>query len=271
MVVAGATAVSLLLHHRLVAPSALVALTRVPGLREITVSDGVMRLGALVTHHQVATSDVVSRELPMLARTFAVVANHRVRAAATVGGVLAEADYASDPPATLQALDARVVIAGPQGERRLPVAELVTDFYETALAVGEVISAAEIPLPAKRTVGTYCKYQSTSSEDRPCVGVAALARLGDDGRCEDVRVCVGATSAVPLRLPEVERSTYGRPLDADTAAGVADAYATAIRPLSDVRGSGWYRREMVRVFVTRALLSCAQPEREADELRPGDP
>jgi carbon-monoxide dehydrogenase medium subunit len=260
-----------MLHHRLVAPSALVALARVPGLREITLSDGVMSLGALVTHHQVTTSAVVARELPMLARTFAVVANHRVRAAATVGGVLAEADYASDPPAMLQALDARVVIAGPHGDRRLPVAELVTDFYETSLAVGEVISSVEIPLPAKRTVGTYCKYQSTSSEDRPCVGVAALARVGDDGHCEDVRVCVGAASAVPLRLPDVERRAYGRLLDADTAAEVADAYATAIRPLTDVRGSDWYRREMVRVFVTRALLSCAHRESEADELRPGGP
>jgi carbon-monoxide dehydrogenase medium subunit len=272
MVVAGATAVSLMLHHRLIAPSALVALSRVPGLREITVSDGGMSLGTLVTHHQVSTSDMVARELPMLARTFGVVANHRVRAVATVGGVLAEADYASDPPTMLRALDARVVVVGPDGERRVPVGELVSGFYETSLRLGEIIRSVEVPLPAPRTVGRYLKYRSTSSEDRPCVGVATLVRRGEDGSCEEARVCVGAVSAVPLRLPDVERSACGRSLDAETAEGIAAAYAAAVRPLSDVRGSAWYRREMVRVLVARALHSCAQNggEREADELRPGD-
>jgi aerobic carbon-monoxide dehydrogenase medium subunit len=81
-------------------------------------------------------------------------------------------------------------------------------------------------------------------------------RLHPDGTCADVRVCVGAASAVPLRLPEVERSTHERPLDPAAAKRVGDAYAAAIRPISDVRGSAWYRREMVRVLVSRALVSC---------------
>jgi carbon-monoxide dehydrogenase medium subunit len=245
-----------MLHHKLVSPAALVALAHVPGLREIALNGGVVRLGALVTHREVAASDVVRRELPLLSSTFGVVANHRVRAAATVGGVLAEADYASDPPATLRALDATVVVAGPSGERRLPVAELQTGFYETSLGLGEIITSVEIPVPAPGTVGVYRKYRSTASEDRPCVGVAALVRLGSDGTCADVRVCVGAASAVPLRLEQVERSSYGQPLNADTAGRLADAYAAASNPISDVRGSAWYRREMVRVLVSRALLSC---------------
>jgi aerobic carbon-monoxide dehydrogenase medium subunit len=256
IVVAGGTAVSIMLHHRLIAPSALVALTRVPGLREITCARGVVRLGALVTHHEVAGSEVVRRELPLVARTFGVVANHRVRAAATVGGVLAEADYASDPPATLWALDAHVVIVGPAGARRLPVVELTTGFYETSLRPGEIISGVEIPVPPPGTVGEYHKYRSTASEDRPCVGVAALVRLDADGTCEDLRVCVGAASAVPLRLGEIERSTRQHPLDAEAARRVGDAYAAAITPISDVRGSTWYRREVIRVLVSRALLSC---------------
>jgi carbon-monoxide dehydrogenase medium subunit len=256
MVVAGGTAVSIMLHHRLVSPSALVALTHIPELRDITLLDGVVRLGALVTHQEVVRSEVVSRQLPLLSRTFAVVANHRVRAAATVGGVLAEADYASDPPATLRALDANVVIAGPAGERRLSVAELPTGFYETSLRSGEIITAVEVPVPPPRSVGEYHKYRSTSSEDRPCVGVAALVRLHPDGSCADVRVCVGAASAVPVRLAEIEQSTHDQPLGAEAAKRVADAYAAAISPISDVRGSAWYRREIIRVLVSRALVSC---------------
>jgi len=199
----------------------------------------------------------------MLARTFARVANHRVRAAATVGGVLAEADYASDPPATLRALDADVVVTGPAGERRLPVAELSTGFYETSLGAGEIITAVEVPVPSPAAVGEYHKYRSTASEDRPCVGVAALLRLERDGTCADLRVCVGAASAVPVRLKEVERSACGQPFDADLAQRVGDAYAAAITPISDVRGSSWYRREMIRVLVSRALVSCGS-ERKRD-------
>jgi carbon-monoxide dehydrogenase medium subunit len=277
IVVAGGTAVSIMLHHRLITPSALVSLTRVPGLREISLGGGMLRLGALVTHQEVARSEMVARELPVLARTFEVVANHRVRAAATVGGVLAEADYASDPPTTLRALDASVVIAGPAGLRRLPVAELTTGYYETSLRLGEIITRVEIPVPAPGAVGRYHKYRSTASEDRPCVGVAALVRLHRDGTCSDVRVCVGAASAIPLRLADVEQSTRGQPLDADVASRVGEAYAAAVRPISDVRGSAWYRREVIRVLVSRALLSCAREpdsqerprtriERETDEL-----
>jgi carbon-monoxide dehydrogenase medium subunit len=256
LVVAGGTAVSIMLHHRLISPSVLVALKRVPDLREITLVDGVVRLGAMVTHDEVSRNEMVNRELPLVARTFAAVANHRVRAAATVGGVLAEADYASDPPTTLWALDATVVVAGPAGERRLPVVELTTGFYETSLRPGEILTGVEIPVPPPGTVGEYYKYRSTASEDRPCVGVAALVRLAADGRCADVRVCVGAASAVPLRLPEIERSAREQPLDTDAARRTGDAYAAAIRPISDVRGSAWYRREMIRVLVSRALLSC---------------
>jgi carbon-monoxide dehydrogenase medium subunit len=263
MAVAGGTAVTIMLHHRLVAPSALVALTRLPGLRDITRVNGTLRLGALMTHDEIARSATVRSELPVLTQTFEVVANHRVRAAATVGGVLAEADYASDPPTTLQALDAKAVIAGPNGERRLSVGELSTGFYETSLQRGEIITAVEIPVPAPGTVGAYHKYRSTASEDRPCVGVAALVRLERDRTCADLRVCVGAASAVPVRLGEVEQGARGQPLDGELATRIGEAYAAAISPISDVRGSAWYRREMIRVLVSRTLLSCGS-DRKGD-------
>lgn len=261
LVVAGATAVSLMLHHRLIAPRALVSLARVAALRDITVADGALRIGALVTHHQIATDQTVARTLPVVGETFAVVGNHRVRAAATAGGVLAEADHASDPPATLRALDAVVRVHGPNGERRVAVADLITGFYETSLELGEVIAGIEIPIPPAGTVAAYCKYRSTASEDRPCVGVAAVVRTGPDGSCEDLRVCVGAACAVPFRLNATEVAARGRQLDGATVAQIADEYADSVRPIEDGRGSAWYRREMVRVFVARAVLRCVVPER----------
>ena len=265
LVVAGATAVTLLLHHRLVWPSALVSLRRVPGLDRVELAGDVVRIGALVTHARMAADPLVGAHLRVLAETFAVVANHRVRAAATVGGVLAEADYASDPPTTLRALGARAVVVGPAGERRVGVGDLVTGHYETSLAPGEVIVAVEVPVLPPGTASTYMKYRSTSSEDRPCVGVAALVRLGPDGTCDDLRVCVGAACETPLRLPETEAAARGRTLDATLVAEIADAYVSALRPVPDVRGSAWYKQQVTRVVVERALAKCVSEEQGAEQ------
>ena len=94
-----------------------------------------------------------------------------------------------------------------------------------------------------------------SSEDRPCLGVAAVVRLGADGRsCEDLRVAVGAVSDTPQRFPDFEALARGRELDEDLATTIAERYAESIDPIADMRGSAWYRTEMVRVWVRRALL-----------------
>ncbi|MGH2492288.1 MAG: FAD binding domain-containing protein, partial [Candidatus Limnocylindria bacterium] len=141
-VVAGATALTIMLRNRLIAPRALVSLGRIQdGLRTIGEEDGALVLGALVTHREVERSPLVRARIPVLAETFATVANVRVRNVATVGGVVAEADYASDPPAVLLALDALIEAQGPSGLRRIPASEFFRGFYETALAPNEVVTA----------------------------------------------------------------------------------------------------------------------------------
>src|SRR5207245_1330403 len=117
-VVAGATALTILLRNRLIAPRALISLGRIGnGLRTIREDDGALVLGALVTHREVEQSALVRNRIPVLAETFATVANVRIRNVATVGGVVAEADYASDPPAVLLALDAEIEARGRGGTR----------------------------------------------------------------------------------------------------------------------------------------------------------
>ncbi len=253
-VVAGATALSIMLRQRLIRPAALLSIGRLPGLDEIRRENGHVRLGALVTHRAVETSRVLAESLPSLAHTFGTVANVRVRNAATVGGVLAEADYASDPPAAFLALDATVEALGPSGQRDIPVADFFRGFYETALAANEIVTGVRVPVPAQGTRAVYEKYVTRSSEDRPCVGVFAAVRLGADGRtCEDVRVAVGAASEVPQRFADVEALGRGHALDEDVVKAIADGYAERVDTLSDMRGSAWYRTEMVRVWVQRAV------------------
>jgi carbon-monoxide dehydrogenase medium subunit len=248
--IAGGTALTILLRQGLVRPPALVSLGGIGGLNGIERSDGELVLGALVTHRQVELSPVVRESLPVLADTFGKVANVRVRHAATVGGVLAEADYASDPPAVLLALDAQVDVQGPQGQRTIPIAEFFKGFYETALQPGEIVTRVRVPVPKPGTKAVYEKYVTRSSEDRPCLGV--IAALGPDG---DLRVAVGAVAETPQRFPEVEALARGRGenLDDQTIREIAEGYAERIEPLSDMRGSAWYRTEMIRVWVRRAI------------------
>jgi carbon-monoxide dehydrogenase medium subunit len=255
-VVAGATALTILMRQRLIAPTALVSLGSIPGLAVIRVADGRLHLGAMVRHRDVERSEVVRSSLPVLAETFARVANVRVRNAATVGGVLAESDYASDPPAVLLALDAEVEVRGKDGSRTIPIAEFFVAFYETALRPDEIVTGVSIPIPPAGSGMAYHKFVTRSSEDRPCVGVAALIRLAADGRCADLRVAVGAAAETPQRFPDVEAIAAGRRLEPELLGEIANAYAARIETLDDMRGSAWYRTEMVRVWVRRALESA---------------
>jgi len=256
-VVAGSTALAILLRQRLIAPRALVSIGHLPGLSTIDVEDGVLVLGALVTHRQVELSATVREALPVVAETFGRVANVRIRNAATVGGVVAEADYASDPPCVFVALDAEIEAIGPGGVRRIPAGDFFLGFYTTALEPAEVVTAVRVPLLAAGSGAVYEKFVTRSSEDRPCVGVAAVVRFGADGSIADLRVAVGAAAELPNRHRDVEEGCVGRTLDEALATEVAEAYAERVDPLDDLRGSAWYRREMVRVWVRRGIMNAA--------------
>ena len=256
-VVAGSTAVTIMLRQRLIAPAALVAITGIEGLRGIRRVDRHLEIGALTTHREMELSPMVRDTIPVLAETFRLVANVRVRNVATVGGVLAEADYASDPPAVLLALDAEIVARGPGGERTIPIASFFRAFYETALAPDELLTAVRLPIPAVGTGATYLKFVTRSSEDRPCVGVIAAVRLGSGGAVDDLRVAVAAAAETPQRFPDIEASARGQAPDEPLARRIADAYAERIHPLEDLRGSAWYRSQMIRVWVRRAIEAAA--------------
>lgn len=253
-VIAGGTALTILLRQGLITPDALVSIGSVPGLDAIEVSGESLRLGALVTHRQVELSAAVREHLPVVADTFGKVANVRVRHAATVGGVMAESDYASDPPTLLLALEAEVEAVGPTGRRAIPARDFFVGFYQTALAPDEIVTGVRVPFLPRGSGTCYIKYVTRSSEDRPCLGTAAVVHLTDDGRsCAGLRVAVGAVAEIPQRRPEAEALAVGEELSGELTRSIADRYADAIDTLDDMRGSAWYRTEMIRVWVRRAI------------------
>jgi len=139
-IIAGGTALVIMLRNRLIAPATLISLGRLQELRSIRHEPGTgLRIGALTTVRETEMSPVVRQHNPMLPQAFGKVCNVRVRHAATVGGNLSEADYASDPPCALVALRARVKARSTRGEREIPLTDLFKNFYETALASDEIL------------------------------------------------------------------------------------------------------------------------------------
>lgn len=249
--VAGGTFVGILINQRLLFPTALLSLRRVPGLASIESTREGLEIGAMARHRSVELSTTVRERWPMLARAFSLVASPRVRNQATVGGVLADADYASDPPAALAALDAEVTVRSQRGERQVAVDELITGHYETSLEPDELI--VSVRAPRLDGVATYRKFRSRSEEDRPCVAVAAAR----DER--GMKVVVGGVAGRLQCFPEI-CSVAGRGAIPDAVASeIGAAYAERIEPISDVRGSSDYRRRVIAVEVRRAV----------EELSPG--
>src|SRR5215218_10876790 len=243
--VAGGSFLGIVINQKLLAPTRLVALRRVAGLDYIEAGDGLLRLGAMATHRAVEQHGVVLEGWRTLAFAFSVVASPRVRNQATVGGVVADADYASDPPSMLAALRARVVARSVRGEREIPMDEFILGHYATALEEDELVTELRIPQSSGPSV--YRKFRSRSSEDRPCVSVAAAQDNGD------LKVVVGAVADRPQYFPELCALASGERITTELATEIGRRYAEAIEPLSDSRGSGRYRKRVIAVEVRRAL------------------
>jgi carbon-monoxide dehydrogenase medium subunit len=248
-VIAGGTFVGILMNQGFLSPPALLSLGGVGELRGVEVVDGELRLGAMVTHRDVERDARVRAGWPVLARMFALVASPRVRNQATIGGVLADADYASDPPAMLQALGARALLRSPARERTVAIEELILGYYETCIADDELLVEVRVPAAPERAV--YRKFRSRSSEDRPCVAVAAVR----DG--QRLRVVVGAVAERPQEFPEVCALAGGRELDRALATKIGAGYAERVAAIDDVRGSAAYRRRVTAVEVRRAIEELA--------------
>lgn len=260
--ISGGTAVVLLTKMRMLAPEVLVSLRNlrdVSGWRGIESRGDALVIGGGVTLSEMAASPKVRHYSAGVAEAAAVVGNVRIRNAATIGGLLAEADYASDPPSALVAAGAEVLVSNGNDQRSLPVRDFLTDFFTTDLAEDEVVTGVRIPITQELTRSRYLKFSSRSAEDRPCVGVAASAACVD-GVVTNLRVAVGATSAIPQCFTDVTDPFHGSSLQSSDIAAIAEAYAQRIDPIDDIRGTQWYRREVTRAQVGRALIAVTHGE-----------
>ncbi len=252
-ILAGGISVVLMLQQRLISPAVLVNLARLSEQDFIRIESDGLHIGAMTRLRELECSQTVRDFCPALGHALRVVGNVRVRNQATLGGNLCAADYAADPPAMLTALDARLQIVGPAGEREIPLSEFILGFYSTALRPGEILVEIIVPPLPRSARASYQKFSSVSAEGRPCVAVGIMADFDAGGRCNDLRIAIGAALETPQRVPNAERLAHGQALTDELVAAIANEYSARLEPLADVRGSSWYRKQMIRVFVQRAL------------------
>jgi carbon-monoxide dehydrogenase medium subunit len=258
-IIAGGTALVILMKEGLLRPTHLISLRRIEGLDRVEDSGGVYKVGSLVTQHSLEMSRSVHARLPVLAEAAAKVGNIRVRTMSTIGGSLSEADYQSDLAPALAALGATVRVHGSGDARSVEILDFLRDMYETDLRPGEIVSGIEVPVPAAGSGAAYLKLVTGPITDRPCLGVAAVVTLDADHRCLALRVALSSVmgfSARPHVVDGESAGVIGRPLDDAAVAAVADRAYQSVDPPDDARATGWYRREMTRVFVGRALAEA---------------
>jgi carbon-monoxide dehydrogenase medium subunit len=251
--IAGGTALMLMMKAGVFRPSRLVSLRKLAAAhsRIAVAPDGTLSIGAMAPLARVERSAEVARCAPVIPRAMLRLSNIRVRNVATVGGCLAHGDPHMDLPPILIALGAHVSVAGPQGERKIAVEELFAGYFETVLQKNELISELHIPAQGK-SCAAYMKVTTGSAEDWPALGVAVSVSR-DGAAIRSTRVVVSAATEKAMRLGAAEQALAGAEIGERTFGRAGEAAAAEVECISDVRGSAPYKRELVRVFVARAL------------------
>jgi aerobic carbon-monoxide dehydrogenase medium subunit len=263
--VAGGTALMLMMKAGVFRPTRLVSLQRLePEHARIAVNgSGELRIGALATLRELEYDRNIAAHLPVLKRALRTLSNPRVRNVARVGGALAHGDPHMDLPPVLAALGARVSIAGPNGTRELPLGELYTGYYETVLARNELITAVTVPPLAGRKAA-YVKVTARSADDWPALGIAVSFTL-KDGAVHDPTVVVSAATEKVTRLGDAERILHDAPLDDVLLRHAGDAAAKEAVLLTDAHGSAAYKRELLRVYLGRAVRQACDGSARAHQ------
>jgi aerobic carbon-monoxide dehydrogenase medium subunit len=253
--IAGGTALMLMMKAGVYRPAKLVSLRKIE--REYAIiaaaADG-LTIGAMATLSDLERSADLQNHAPLITRTLLTLSNVRVRNVATVGGAIAHGDPHMDLPPVLMALGASITVASPHGKRRLLVEDLYSGYYETVLAKNDLIASVQIPTQGGKHAA-YMKVTTGSVDDWPALGVAVVIE-GDANTAKSVRIVASAATEKAVRLKSAEEILSGNPLDDRLIRRAADAAAEDAEFIADVRGSIPYKKELMRVYVQRAVRAA---------------
>lgn len=241
-------------------PERLVAIHRLAELSGLEEADGVLRIGAGVTHARLVADPVVRARLTALADASEIVGSHATRAQGTLGGNVMNASPAADTVGPLACFGASLRLRSAAGTRTVPVEELAVGPGATSAQPGELLEAIDVPLPGEGAGSCYVRLEYRRQMEIAVVGATAVLRL-DGGAVAEARIAITALAPTVRRVPEAEAVLVGSDGGDDVLESVGAAAAAAAQPISDVRGSAAYRAAMAAVITRRAVRTALERAR----------
>ena len=251
-ILAGGHSLIPMMKLRLAGPECLIDIGRIPELSYIREDNGLVRIGALTTHHEIETSDVLRDRFETLVEAAAAIGDVQVRNKGTIGGSIVHADPAADYPASILALDAMIIAFGPNGERRIPASDFFVDMLTTALEPNELVREIQIAVHNGRTASAYLKMAQKASGFAIC-GASAVVDLDNAGALSHVAIGITGVGLRAFRAAQVEKRLKGVKPTADLLKGACEKAAEGVIALEDIHASADYRLDLARIFTRRAL------------------
>lgn len=251
-ILAGGHSLVPLMKLRLTTPKHLVDIGKIAELTGIREEGDMLLIGAMTTHFQIESSDLLAKRCPLLPETARAIGDAQVRNKGTLGGSLAHSDPAADWPAAVMALGAELQAVSVRGERWIPIQEFVLDLLTTALEPDEILAAVRVPVLPARGGDAYVKFPHPAS-GFAVVGVAARVALDDRGSVAEVAVAVTGVGPKAYRASAVEEALRGKSPSTKRLQEAAAHAADGLEPIADLYASAEYRAHLARIYTRRAL------------------
>ena len=260
---AGATDLLPSMRKGEIAPKLLVNLKTIPGLSEVRRARGGITIGALTLVTDLLHDPVIAGTYPLLSEVAEHFASVQIRNLATIGGNLCNAAPSADLALPLLVFDARLQVHGPAGVREFDIADFFINVNKTALRRGEILTSIILPRPRPRSGAAHAKLGVRQAMDLAFVGVAVALQLAPGKKkSASARIALGSVAPIPMRARTAELILEGNPLTNDLISQAAAAAAEESRPVSDLRASAEYRRDMTEVLTRRALREALRRARK---------
>jgi carbon-monoxide dehydrogenase medium subunit len=244
------------MKNGVVKPAVVIDLSGVAALKGVASANGSgLRVGACATARELELNADVRKRFAGLADGAALVGSVQVRNLATVGGNLCNAAPSADMAPPLMALDAEAVIAGPKGERRVPLTAFFKGVRQTVLGADELLVAFVVPAPAAGSGGSYIRHTPRRELDIAVVGVASQVTI-QNGRCVKARIALASVAPTPVMATAAQQALEGQALTPELIERAAGLAVDAAKPISDQRGSAEFRKHLVRVLTRRTLTAA---------------
>src|SRR5918995_2262529 len=239
---------------RLAMPAALVDLSRIPGLDEIS-GNGGLTIGGMATHADVAGSEGAIGIAPVIPETAAGIGDLQVRNCGTIGGSIAHADPGADYPTLLKALGATITAAGRSGEREISADDFFRGIFETALEPGELVTSVTVPATPAGTGAAYVKHRHPAS-GYTIVGAAAVVEV-EGAKSTAAQLTIGGVTSPPVHATAATEAVKGGPGSVEAIAAAPEKVSDAIPDATgDAYASGEYRTHLAKVLAARALTKA---------------